>query len=51
MFRNLRKRTKKILNWKKKSKINFFLAALVSFFRFIISPNLQMIWKKNYIPG
>ena len=31
MFRNLRKKITKILNWKKKSKMIFFLTALVFF--------------------
>ena len=31
MFRNMRKKTKNIFNWKRKSKIIFFLAAPVSF--------------------
>ena len=36
MFENLRKKNKKKFDWKKKSKKNFFLAALVSFFGLVL---------------
>ena len=48
MFRNLRKKTIKILNWKKKSKIIFFLAALVLFLPFIPLYFQIFLWKTNF---
>ena len=48
MFRNLRKKTKKNLNWIKRLKIKKNLVAPVSFLPLIsISPNLHIILKKK----
>ena len=50
MFRNKRKKSKKF-NWKKSQEIMFFLLAPILFFALytLISSNLQIILKKNYI--
>ena len=48
MFENLRKKTKTILNWEKKSKIDFFLVLQFHFCPLhLISPNLHIILKKK----
>ena len=46
MFRNLRKKTKKILNWKEKSFYFFLSCPSFVFAPYLISPNLHIILKK-----
>ena len=49
MFKNLRKKTKKNLNWEKKSKIIFFSSCpgfVFTSYAFI-SPNISMILEKK----
>ena len=53
MFSNLKQKTKKILNWKRKSEIIFFLAALVSFLPLSpLNPQIYIyFWKKITCSG
>ena len=50
MFRNLRKKTKKI-ELEKKVKNNFFSSCPNIVFALYTSSNLYIILKKNYMPG
>ena len=48
MFRNLKKKTKKNFNWKKKSKFNFFSCLSFAFGLYTLtSDNLQIVLKNN----